>query len=103
MQNSTKYTLIGVGVLALVGVGVYLALASKKKKEQEAPQQAPQTVSQGGAVTEVANKFLDKISGSPEVAQQRLANRRLRQSTRQAKLLKKGKITVDDLRKLQSV
>jgi hypothetical protein len=93
MKNTTKYVLIGVGVLALVGIGLYVA-AQRKKQAQAAPQE-------GGAVA-VADKLISKIQ-NPEVAQQRLANRRVKQSTRQAKLLKKGKITVEDLRKLQTV
>lgn len=95
MEKSTKYILIGVGVLAVVGVGLYISAQMKRRREEQIPQQKDTLV-------DVASKTVDKLLGG-EAAQQRLANRRVKQSTKQAKLLKKGKITIADLQSLQKV
>lgn len=95
MKKSTKIILIGVGVLALAGVGYYFMAQRKKVQQGAAPQE--------GGGTAVAEKLASAIKRDPDVQQQKLANKRVKQSTRQAKLLKKGKITIDDLRKLQTV
>lgn len=104
MEKSTKYVLIGVGVLALVGVGLYASAQMKKKKELEAMQSGGEelTTTSGSAIVDVASAAIDKIFGG-QAAEQRLANRRVRTSTRQAKLLKKGKINITDLQALQKV
>lgn len=97
MNKTTKLVVYGVAALAVVGVAAFL-LTRRRGQAQQAP-----VAQQGGGIAEVASRALDKIGGSQESQQQRLANRRLRQSTRQAKLVKKGRITVDDLSKLQQV
>jgi FtsZ-interacting cell division protein ZipA len=112
MNKTTKYIFIGLGVLALVGIGLF-ASAKGRRRMNESDNQ-PQMPSQSNMpesqavppqdnISVVASRVLDKIGGSPEVAQQRLANRKLRQSTRQAKLLKRGKIRIEDLQALQKV
>jgi hypothetical protein len=102
MTNTGKYVLIGVGVLALVGISVF-AMASPKKR-QELPPIEPNVQPQAPpSIVDVADKVISSIKGNSEAAQQRLANRKLRQSTRQAKLLKKGKIRIEDLQALQKI
>jgi hypothetical protein len=103
MSNSGKYVLIGVGVLALLGIGVF-AMASTRKKEELPTSNAESLPTQAPAsIVDVADKVISSIKGNGEAAQQRLTNRRLRQSTRQAKLLKKGKIKIEDLQALQKI
>lgn len=99
MNKTTKYVLIGVGVLALVGIGLFASAQSRRRREEILDQQLQPQAN----VLDVATTVLDRISGNPEVAQQRIANRKLRQSTRQAKLLKRGKIKVEDLQKLKNI
>lgn len=114
MNKTTKYVLVGLGVLALLGIGLAASARSKRKREAElsnlgqvplgdvsAIPTTPQTT--GEAILAVSDKVLGSLSGTPEAQQQRLANRRLRQSTRQAKLLKKGKVRIEDLQALQKV
>jgi hypothetical protein len=102
MTNTGKYVLIGVGVLALLGVSVF-AMASTRRR-QELPPMEPNIQPQAPAsVVDVADKIIGSIKGNSEAAQQRLSNRKLRQSTRQAKLLKKGKIRIEDLEALQKI
>jgi len=96
MEKYNKYILIGVGVIALVSVGLYASAQSKKKQDEKMPERKP-------TIVDAASNLVDKIMGNPQTAEQRIAARRVKQSTRQAKLLKKGKITIDDLKKLQQV
>lgn len=115
MNKTTKYVLIGVGILALLGIG--LAASAQKRRRAAAsnlgqvplgdvsalPSTNLPPSTTGEAVVAVADKVLGSLSTNPEIQQQRLANRRLRQSTRQAKLLKKGKLRIEDLQALQKV
>jgi hypothetical protein len=99
MNKTTKILVYGVAALAVIGVTAFIFTRRRGQMQQ----QASSAESQGGAIGEIASRALDKIGGSQEAQQQRLANRRVRQSTRQAKLLKRGKITLEDLSKLQQV
>ncbi len=104
MKKSTVYILVGVGVLALVGFGIF----AMRRRGQAAPGAAP--ASPGQAITDTLSSLTDRLKPTPEAAQlkretqsQRLQNRRLRGATRQAKLIKKGKIDPRDLQTLQSI
>ena len=102
MTNTGKYVLIGVGVLALVGISVFAMASTRKRKEL--PIIEPNIQSQAPpSVVDVADKVISSIKGNSEAAQQRLSNRKLRTATRQAKLLKKGKIKIEDLQALQNI
>lgn len=114
MKKSTVYILIGVGVLALVGIGIF----AMRRKGQAA---APGAAAPGGAapsatpspidtIATTVSSVVDRLKPTPEAAQlkretqqQRLENRRLRGATRQAKLIKKGKIDPRDLQTLQEI
>jgi hypothetical protein len=102
MTNTSKYVLIGVGVLALLGIGVF-AMASTRRRQELPPIQSNVPQQSSASIVDVADKVITSIKGNGEAAQQRIANRRVRQSTRQAKLLKKGKIRIEDLEALQKV
>jgi hypothetical protein len=102
MTNTGKYVLIGVGVLALVGVSVF-AMASTRKRQEFPPMQPNMQPQAPASVVDVADKVINSIKGNSEAAQQRLSNRKLRTATRQAKLLKKGKIRIEDLQALQNI
>lgn len=100
MTNTGKYVLIGVGILALLGVSVFAMASTRRRNERdELPpqQQAPPSI------VDVADKVIGSIKGNGENAQQRISNRKLRTATRQAKLLKKGKIRIEDLQALQNI
>ena len=99
MNNTGKYVLIGVGVLALVGISVF-AMASTKKMPPIEPNVQPQSTP---SIVDVADRVIGTIKGNEVNAQQRIANRKLRTATRQAKLLKKGKIKIEDLQALQNI
>lgn len=115
MNKTTKYVLIGVGVLALLGLGLAASAQSRRRAANRDLGQVPlgdagvvpttslTPTTTGEAVVAVADKVLGSLASTPEAQQQRLANRRLRQSTRQAKLLKKGKLRIEDLQALQKV
>lgn len=110
MKKSTVYILVGVGVLALVGIGIF----AMRRRGQAAPGAAPAApaapASPAQAITDTVSSLADRLKPTPEAAQlkretqqQRLENRRLRGATRQAKLIKKGKIDPRDLQTLQSI
>ena len=117
MKKSTVYILVGVGVLALVGIGIF----AMRRRGQAAPgAAAPGAAAPGAApapptspvqaITDTVSSLADKLKPTPEAAklkretqQQRLENRRLRGATRQAKLIKKGKIDPRDLQTLQEI
>jgi hypothetical protein len=102
MNKTGKYILIGVGVLALVGISVF-AMASTKKNQEMLPIQPDVQPQSSTSIVDVADKVIGSIKGNSENAQQRIANRKLKQATRQAKLLKKGKIKIEDLQALQNI
>lgn len=105
MNKTTKYVLYGVGALAVVGVAFLLLRRRGGQAAQPVAQAgtAAAAQQQGSAVTDIAGRVLESIGGSREAQEQRLANRRLRTSTRQAKLLRRGKLTVEDLSALQKI
>lgn len=112
MKKSTVYILVGVGVLALVGIGIF----AMRRRGQAAPGAAAPGAAPAApaspvqAITDTVSSLADRLKPTPEAAQlkretqqQRLENRRLRGATRQAKLIKKGKIDPRDLQTLQSI
>jgi len=98
MNKQTRNILIGVGVLAVIGLGVFMYSRRKKAAEQAAPQQTSE-----GGIAQVASSLVDKLARNPEIQKQKLENKRLKGATRQAKLLKRGKITIEDLQNIQNV
>ena len=135
MNNTTKYVLIGVGVLALLGIGVFAIASTKKNKgtnEDEElspslallppdPSPAPPTriddfklpqesVPRNNEIFQPQLQIVDTVLGSikgneenkGQIALQRIAKRQAKQDNRakikQAKLLKRGKIKLEDLR-----
>jgi len=101
MTNTGKYVLIGVGVLALLGVSVFAMASTRRRNERD---ELPPMQSQAPtSIVDVADKVIASIKGNTENSQQRISNRKLRTATRQAKLLKKGKIRIEDLQALQKI
>jgi hypothetical protein len=137
MNNTTKYVLIGVGVLALLGIGVFAIASTKKNKgtnEDEElspplgllppdPSLAPprriddiklpqESVPRNIEILQPQLQNVDTVLGSikgneenkGQIASQRIAKRQAKQDNRakikQAKLLKRGKIRLEDLRAL---
>jgi hypothetical protein len=112
MKKSTLI-LVGVGVLALVGVGIFVMRRRGQAPASAAPAAAgaaPAPTTAGQVISDVGGKLAETIKSDPlkyelrrETAAQRLENRRLKKATRQAKLIKKGKIDPRDLQTLQSI
>jgi len=112
MKKST-WILVGVGVLALVGVGIFVMRRKGQAPASAAPGAATQAAAPttaGGVISDVGSKLAEALKSDPakyelrrETQAQRLENRRLRGATRQAKLIKKGKIDPRDLQTLQSI
>lgn len=104
MTNTSKYVLIGVGIVALLGVSVFAMASTRKRNDRNENDVQPQSpTSNTDKIVDVADKVIGSIKGNNENSQQRIANRKLRTATRQAKLLKKGKITIEDLQALQKI
>lgn len=114
MNNTTKYVLIGVGVLALLGISVFAIASTKKLPPPPIEPNLPPPPPPPATITDVADKVISSIKGNSENAAQRIANRsenvqarisnkKLRQATKQAKLLKRGKIKLEDLQALQQI
>jgi hypothetical protein len=109
MTKTGKYVLIGVGILALLGVSVFAMASTRRRNERgelppsTLPMQQTMQPQAPASVVDVADKVIGSIKGNTEAAQQRLSNRKLRTATRQAKLLKKGKIRIEDLQALQNI
>jgi hypothetical protein len=109
MKKSTLI-LVGVGVLALVGVGIFVMRRRGQAPASAAAGAAPAPTTAGQVISDVGGKLAETIKSDPlkyelrrETAAQRLENRRLKKATRQAKLIKKGKIDPRDLQTLQSI
>jgi hypothetical protein len=105
MTNTGKYVLIGVGVLALLGVSVFAMASTRRRNERDElpPMQSTVQPQSPPSIVDVADKVIASIKGNTENSQQRISNRKLRTATRQAKLLKKGKIRIEDLQALQKI
>ena len=114
MKKSTTWILVGVGVLALVGVGIFVMRRRGQAPASAAPGAAsgaaPAPTTAGQVISDAGGKLAEALKSDPlkyelkrETQSQRLQNRRLRGATRQAKLIKKGKIDPRDLQTLQSI
>lgn len=102
MKKNTQVVLIGVGVLAVVGLAFYFFRNKNKEATPSSTSDTTQAPQQGG-VAAIAQAASSLFSKDPEIARQKLENKRLKGATRQAKLMKKGKITIEDLQKIQNV
>jgi len=65
MNKASKYILIGIGVLALVGVGLFASAQVRRRRTEQDAQIPPtqQALPQQDNISVVASRVLDKIGG----------------------------------------
>ncbi|MFY8161484.1 MAG: hypothetical protein ACOVNU_09155 [Candidatus Kapaibacteriota bacterium] len=73
MNNTTKYVLVGVGVLALVGVSVFAIASTKKKKLLLSPIKPPSPATVTGIADNVLDTVIGSIKGNSDTSAQTIA------------------------------